>query len=98
VDLVARGVRLCTPRVAFAHPLDGGRAGAVVGSVEATAATLGPDGAAYRRLLRPLVRDLDKILPSVLAPLRSVPSHPLAMARFGARGLPPASRVARRFK
>src|SRR6266446_10995468 len=35
-DLAAWGVRLLTPKVAFAHPLDGGRAGAVLGSVQET--------------------------------------------------------------
>ena len=55
VDLAARGVTLCTPKVAFAHPLDGGRAAAVTGSVEETAASLGRDAGAYRRLLGPLV-------------------------------------------
>ncbi|MDR2988543.1 MAG: NAD(P)-binding protein, partial [Nocardiopsaceae bacterium] len=43
-DLAARDVRLLYPKVAFAHPLDGGRAAAVTGSVEETAASLGPDG------------------------------------------------------
>ena len=28
IDLAARGVTLCTPKVAFAHPQDGGRAAA----------------------------------------------------------------------
>src|SRR6266487_5465826 len=35
-DLAAQGVRLCTPKVAFAHPLDGGRAAAAA-SVSETA-------------------------------------------------------------
>jgi len=98
IDLEALGVRLCTPEVAFAHPLDGGRAAAVVSSVDETAESLGRDAATYRRLLNPLVRDIDKILPAVLAPLRSVPSHPVAMARFGINGLLPAERIAGRFK
>lgn len=98
IDLAALGVTLCTPKVAYAHPLDGGRAAALIGSVDDTAASLGDDAATYRRLLGPLVRDIDKILPTVLAPLRSVPPHPLAMARFGTIGLLPARRVAGRFK
>jgi phytoene dehydrogenase-like protein len=97
-DLAARGVRLLTPKVAFAHPLDGGRAAAVAGSVGETAAELGPDGHAYRRLLEPLVRDTPLILPTVLGPLRTVPGHPLAMARFGLEGLAPASVLARRLR
>jgi phytoene dehydrogenase-like protein len=97
-DLAARGARLLTPKVAFAHPLDGGRAGAVAGSVDETAGGLGPDGRAYRRLIGPLVRDFPLILPTVMAPLRSVPGHPLAMARYGLEGLPPVSVLARRFR
>jgi phytoene dehydrogenase-like protein len=97
VDLAAHGVRLRTPRVAFAHPLDGGRAAAVHGSVAETARGLGADAAAYRRLFGPLARDAELIVPAVLAPLRSVPQHPAAMARFGLPGLAPASWLARRF-
>jgi phytoene dehydrogenase-like protein len=97
-DLAARGVRLLAPKVAFAHPLDGGRAGAVAGSVDETAGGLGPDGGAYRRLVGPLVRDFPLILPTILAPLRSPPGHPLAMARYGLEGLPPASVLSRRFR
>lgn len=96
--LAARGVRLLTPKIAFAHPLDGGRAAAVAGSVAETAGGLGPDGGAYRRLLDPLVRDVDLTLPAILAPLRSFPGHPLAMARFGLEGILPASLLARRFR
>jgi phytoene dehydrogenase-like protein len=96
-DLAARGVTLRFPKVAFAHPLDGGRAAAVAGSVDETAGGLGPDAAAYRRLLAPLVRDAALTVPDILAPLRSVPAHPLAMARFGLDGLQPASLLARRF-
>src|SRR5271165_4499768 len=53
LDLERRGVQLCTPEVAFAHPLDGGRAAAVVGTVGETAAGLGRDGARYARLFGP---------------------------------------------
>ena len=96
-DLAARGVTLRAPRVAFAHPLDGGRAAAVFASVDETADGLGADAESYRRLLQPLVRQADLIVPAVLAPLRSVPGHPGAIARFGLLGLLPARVVARRF-
>jgi len=99
IDLAALGATLRTPKVAFAHPLDGGRAGYVAGSVEETAGGLGADAGAYRRLLGPLVRDLPHTLPEILAPmLRSVPGHPLALARFGLDGVLPASLLARRFR
>jgi phytoene dehydrogenase-like protein len=97
-DLPARGLRLMYPKVAFAHPLDGGRAAAAVGSVAETAVRLGPDRGRYRRLLDPLVREADTIVPHVLAPLRSVSSRPLAMARFGLPGLLPATVLASAFQ
>ena len=97
-DLAALGVTLRTPKVAFAHPLDGGRAAWLVNSVDETAGGLGADGGSYRRLLGPLVRDAPLTLPSLLAPLRSVPGHPLAMARFGLDGIQSASMVAHRFQ
>ena len=96
-DLAARGVRLLAPKVAAAHPLDGGRAGAISGSVAETAARLGgPDARAYARLMGPLVRDSEPILAMTLAPLRSRPDRLLPAARFGAEGLLPATVLARR--
>jgi phytoene dehydrogenase-like protein len=92
------GLSLKTPHVAFAHPLDGGRAAFVSGSVEQTATTLDADARAYRQLFGGLVQDSEAIVPSVLAPLLSPPAHPLAMARFGLRGLWSATVLARRFK
>lgn len=94
------GLDLVASPVAFAHPIDGGRAGAVLGSVEDTAAVLGADGPAYRRLMGPLVADVDCVLPAVLAPLRRPPptADLAALARFGALGLQPMSVLVRRFR
>jgi phytoene dehydrogenase-like protein len=97
IDLAGLGVRLCTPQVAFAHPLDGGRAAAVTTSVGETASGLGADGGAYERLLGPLVADAGSIMPTVLEPLRSLPRHPVAVGRFAMAGLPSASHLAGRF-
>jgi phytoene dehydrogenase-like protein len=97
-DLAARGAMLLYPKVAFAHPLDGGRAAAVSGSVGETAAGLGIDARAYRRLMAPLVRDAASIVPAVLAPLRSVPAHPGPLIRFALAGLRPATGLAARFE
>lgn len=98
ISLEARGVKLCSPKVAFAHPIEGGRAGAVVGSVEDTASGLGADASTYRRVFGPLVDDLPRVLPALLAPMRSPPAHPLAAARFAFGGIPPARMLARRFR
>jgi phytoene dehydrogenase-like protein len=96
-DLAAHGVRLVRPPVALAHPLDGGHAAAVLPSVAETAAGLCAD-AGYRRMLGPLVADAGLIVPEVLRPLRSVPKHPLALARFSVPGLAPATLLARRLR
>jgi phytoene dehydrogenase-like protein len=95
-DLAGHGVRLLTPKVAVAHPLDGGRAAAISGPVGQTAAGLGADARAYERLMGPLVRDSDAVLDLVLAPLRSVPGRLGPAARFGAEGLLPARLLAAR--
>jgi phytoene dehydrogenase-like protein len=55
------------------------------------------DAATYVRTFASLVRHADRILPNFLAPLRSVPSSPIATATFGLKGLSPAKRLASRF-
>lgn len=98
VGLAARGIRLLTPRIAVAHPLDGGRVGAISGSVAQTAGRLGADAGAYRRLMEPLVRDSEAVLNLVLAPLRSRPAELLPATRFGVEGLLPARLLAARLR
>ncbi len=88
------GVRLLTPEVAYAHPLDGGRAAAIVGSVKDTAAGLGRDRRRYEALMTPLVRDWEAVIDGALAPQRSFPRAPVAMARFGLRSVWPARALA----
>jgi phytoene dehydrogenase-like protein len=96
-DLERHGVQLCVPEVAFAHPLDGGRAGAVMGTVADTAALLGADGPRYARLFGPLVEEAPAVVATVLAPLRSLPSRPVPMARFAVAGLASVAHLVRRF-
>jgi phytoene dehydrogenase-like protein len=88
-------LELLRPGVAFAHPLDGGDAVAVHGSVAQTAAELGRDARRYEGALGPLVEQLDQIVPAILAPMLRPPRHPLALARFGLLGLAPATALAR---
>jgi phytoene dehydrogenase-like protein len=91
--------RLRQPAVPFAHPLDGGGSAAALPSVEDTAESLDADADAYRRLLGPLVDDARFLGDAILSPpLRSVPQHPLSLARFGLSGLLPTSRLVGRFE
>ena len=82
VPLTQFGVEWVHPPTPFAHPLDGGTATTLERSVDDTAARLGPDAAAYRRLMTPLVRDADTIFADLPGPFR-LPRHPLVAARFG---------------
>ena len=66
LDLVGRGVDLVVPDVAYAHPLDGGRAGLAYTSIERTAAELGPDGAAWADLFAPLIDGWPELIALVL--------------------------------
>ncbi len=97
LDLLGLGVVLRQPDLAFAHPLEGGRAAALYRDVGETASHLGGDAAAYRDLVGPLVDWLDRIVPYVLGPMRSLPRDPLALARFAWVGTPSVQRTARRF-
>jgi len=96
--LAGRGVVLRHPAVAFAHPLDGGRAAIVWRSVADTADALGADAANYRRLFGPLVERSDPIVAAVFAPIRSVPRRPVSAARFARVAVLPATRLSRRFE
>lgn len=91
-------IKLLTPDVAFAHPLDGGRAAIVRGNVDDTASSLGRDAASYSRLLSPVVRDSGRIMSALFAPIRSVPESPLGVGRFALEGVQPARLLARRFE
>jgi phytoene dehydrogenase-like protein len=81
------------PPAALAHPFDGGSAVLARRSLTETARDLGSDEGRYRRLIAPLVEGWTALREDVLAPLPTVPRHPIRLARFGltairsARGL-----------
>jgi phytoene dehydrogenase-like protein len=95
LDLARLGLEWVHPDAPMAHMLAPGRAVVLERSVEETAAGLGRDGVAWRRLFGPLVHDVDRLLPSLLGPVVRPPRHPLALARFGLPGLLPATGLAR---
>jgi phytoene dehydrogenase-like protein len=95
--LEAHGLEWIVPPVMLAHPLDDGRAACLYPSVEQTAATLGADADAYRRLFQPAVQTWPAIAEAMLGRLRW-PRHPAALLRFAIEAVQPASRVVRRFR
>ncbi len=94
LPLEQHGLRWIQPVAPLAHPLDHGEAVVLERSFDATAAYLGRDAAAYRRLMQPLAERWQEILADLLGPL-SIPSHPLSFARFGAGAILPAATLAR---
>ncbi|HEY6800453.1 MAG TPA: NAD(P)/FAD-dependent oxidoreductase [Agromyces sp.] len=82
-----RRIELRHPPAAYGHPLDGGRAGIAYQSLERTAEGLGRDGAAYARLMGPLVRRADEVAAFTGNNLLRIPDHPVTALRFGLRTL-----------
>lgn len=72
-DLAAHGVEMLQPEAAYAHPLDGGRAGVAWRDLDRTVAELGADGPAWRGLLDPLVQRWERLADLVLSDFRSLP-------------------------
>jgi phytoene dehydrogenase-like protein len=94
LPLVEYGLEWIYPPAALAHPFDDGTAVVLDRSVEATAQRLGPDEAAYRDLLQPLVKDWNLIDKELLGPL-ALPRFPLALMRFGLVALRSATALVR---
>jgi phytoene dehydrogenase-like protein len=97
LPLHEHGLQFLYPPVAAAHPFDDGTAALLVGSVDETAARLGDDAHAYWQLMASVVADWPGLAPDVLGPLQ-FPQHPLALARFGLKALPPAQLLAKMFR
>jgi phytoene dehydrogenase-like protein len=95
LDLGRRGLAWVHPEAPMAHMLAPDRAVVLERSVDETAAGLGRDGGAWRRLFSSLVHDVDRLLPSLLGPVVRPPRHPVALARFGLPALLPATGLAR---
>lgn len=94
LPLREHGVELVHPRAEYAHPLDDGTAAVAYRSLDATAETLGPDGKAWKRLYGPIVRDWQKLVPTLLGPPSPFTKHPLALANFGLKALRSARSLA----
>ena len=98
LGLNAYGLSWRLPEIDCVHPLDGGSAGVLLKSVEATIDGLGDDGSRWRRLFCWPSGHWDTLSEDIMQPLVSVPRHPLMMARFGAPTMLPASTLARWFR
>ncbi|GAA3916400.1 NAD(P)-binding protein [Chitinophaga oryziterrae] len=91
------GLTYLQPALQAAHPFDNGTAAILDSSLDNTVQFLGNDGEAYRDLIAPLLKDWPLLAPDILGPLH-FPDHPLLMAKFGLKGLLPATQLLKRFK
>src|SRR5271167_4703608 len=80
------------------HPLDDGTAVTLARDLAEARDSLGADGVAWEKLMRPFVERWKEFAPEVLRPVSLVPRHPWLMARFGMIGLRSAKDVASRFR
>ncbi|MGI9038358.1 MAG: phytoene desaturase family protein, partial [Gemmatimonadota bacterium] len=94
LPLARHGLEWIHPPLPLAHPLDGGRCVELHRSLDATAAGLGRDGAAWASLFGPLTAAWPKLEDDLLGPLLRFPSHPIATARFGLKALRSATGLA----
>lgn len=96
LELERYGLEWGWPEVSLAHPLDGGGGGAMLRSLEETAAGLGAAGERWRRIFGPPSRAYDQLTEDVYRPLPHLPRHPLRLLRFGLPAAAPATLLGRR--
>lgn len=83
------GLEWIYPEIAFSQVLENGEAVACYKSIEKTANQFGRDSENYINLMKPLVKNWEKIDKDILGPL-GLPSHPIQFLKFGLRAIPSA--------
>ena len=91
------GVEWRSAPLPLAHPLDDGRVAILSRRLADTEATLGRDGPAWSRLMRPFLERHREFFTDILRPVR-IPQNPLLMARFGCVALQSCMSVLKRFE
>src|SRR5262245_39389201 len=89
------GLEWIQPEIPLAHPLDNGRVACLYKDVDLTAEQLHDDSGAYRRLMKPLARNWEKLADELLKPMLHLPRHPITLAHFGIVALCPATLLAK---
>ncbi|HEX7831015.1 MAG TPA: NAD(P)/FAD-dependent oxidoreductase [Thermoanaerobaculia bacterium] len=99
LPLADYGLEWAYSPAAIAHPLDDGTAATLELSLDATAARLGEDEHAYRRLMQPFASKAGLLFDEILKPILPLPlpKHPFLLAHFGLIGLQSATHLAKRF-
>ena len=87
LPLEAHGLEWLHPPYSLAHPFADGSAAVLQRSLDDTAAGLGRDQVAYRRLMQPFAAAWQRLAESLLAPRLGLPRDPLLTARFGLKAV-----------
>jgi phytoene dehydrogenase-like protein len=95
LPLANHGVAWAHPEIALAHPLDGDRAGLLYRSLDDTATGLGPDGDAYRTLMRHFAAKGIHVSNTLFSPI-AIPRAPITMARFGMSAIGSVDRLTKK--
>jgi phytoene dehydrogenase-like protein len=98
LGLERHGLEWRWPEVDCAHPLDDGSAGAMLRSIDDTAAGLGDDGGAWRRVFGGPSAAFDVLGDDLFRPFLHVPGHPVRLVRFGIPAATPATALARAWR
>ncbi|MGV8857291.1 phytoene desaturase family protein [Rhodoglobus sp.] len=84
---LAERLDFIVPEISYAHPLDKGEAGIAYRDLDRTVDSLGRDGAAWHRLMRPLVDRMDDVTNFTNNQLLRIPRSPIAAAAYALRVL-----------
>jgi len=95
LDLARHGLEWVQPEAPVAHALAPGRSVVLERDIAALGDALGRDADAWRGLIGPLVREWERLVPMLLAPVIRPPRNPLLLARFGVPALLPAEDLVR---
>lgn len=98
LPLQEHGLEWIHSPAALAHPHDDTTATLLHRSLDQMEADLGPDGPAWRALMRPFVEHWNEFAPEVLGPVPIIPKYPWLMAQFGIHAVSTAKGIARRFR
>src|SRR5580700_4974771 len=98
LPLADHGLEWIHSPAVLAHPFDDGTAAVLERDLGEAKDSLGTDGLAWDKLMRPFVERWTEFAPEILRPVSLIPRHPWLMARFGVVALQSAKAVAGRFR
>jgi phytoene dehydrogenase-like protein len=83
LPLTDYGLEWIYPPAALAHPFDDGQTAVLTRAMNESAASMGEDAGAYKKLMTPFVDSWQGILGDILGPFPLMPNKPFSLARFG---------------